>query len=80
MLILTVATLALFAQSAQRGQDSGQVTNRSNIILIEEEIFEADIEIRVPEGAVLPRRRVEEISYSLRFLQEQFIKSNRLLY
>ncbi len=49
-------------------------------ILVEEEAFESEIEIRLPETALMPRRETDEIRFTLSFIRQRFIESNRLLY
>ena len=81
VLAFLLISLSLLAQVAQPEEKVEQTRRQANQrVLIEEEGFDAEVEIRLPEGAVLPRRQVEEIRYSLRFLHDQFIQSNRLLY
>jgi len=77
-ILILIMALSIFAQTLTPAEQAQ--ARRIQNILIEEEAFESEIEIRLPETAIMPRRETEEIRFTLSFIRQRFIESNRLLY
>jgi hypothetical protein len=78
ILIMVIATFLLAQETVQQAQPRQRSSTQQ--ILQEDQVFEGEIEVRVPEQALLPRKRTDEIKFSLSFIRQQFMESNRSLY
>ena len=78
LMLILVSSSLLIAQTAVQSSDSARRPVQR--ILEEEQEFIGEIEVRVPEEAVLPRKKSEEIQFSLGFIRQQVLDSNRSLY
>ena len=78
ILLLTLALYPLLGE-----EEAEVVTDQLDAgeeIIVDEEIIEAEIIIRVPETSILPRTKTEQIEFTLNYLRQLIIESNKHLY
>ena len=78
LLILTLSVCFVRGQVSNETEVPEQIASEG--ILVEEDIIDAEISIRVPESSIQPRTRTEELSYMLNYFREIILQSNRQLY
>jgi hypothetical protein len=82
-IIVLLAILIVFVLSVSLiAQESGQTTTRrgGTRVLVDTEVFDDEIVERIPEASIQPRTRTDEINFTLNYLREILLESNKELY
>jgi len=79
MIIVLSLLFIPFIMGQTSGQPSTQETEVVDII-IDDDIIDTEVIIRVPEASIQPRTRTEEIDFTLNYLRLLIVESNKQLY
>lgn len=84
-LLFAVALFPLWGQEIEQQAETAQETTPTPVrtptrVVVDEEIFEDEIVERVPESTIQPRTRTDEINFTLNYLRQLLMQSNKHLY